>query len=361
MVFRRRRIPIYRPRKRRYGGYFRRARVGGVRRYARKGINSIGSRGMVRSRMISRGLGSKTSVVFAQPGVADNEVGVGAPVRQGYWRDGMTRVAKGALALGSAFNLGSVASSINHGAPFGVGGAGIRGSGDYYVSRNVLTGRGVVGSGQDPPSFKSRGRNTMIQHREFIADITGSTAFTVQNNISINPGLPALLPWGSSIAQNFEQYNIRGMVFEFKTTSATALVSGTNTSMGTVIMATEYNSLNPQFSSKAQMENHEFSTSSVPSCSFLHPIECSRKETSIKNQYVRTGGIPAGADQRLYDLGNFQIATVGQQSANIIGELWVFFSVCLVPGVFFPMMCVGVLFDRVDEACSHFWFGSRYS
>jgi len=188
MVFRRRRIPIYRPtRKRRYGGYFRRASIGRVRRYARKGISSIGSRGMVRSRMISRGLGSKTSVVFAQPGVADNEVGVGAPVRQGYWRDGMTRVAKGALALGSAFNLGSVASSINHGAPFGVGGAGIRGSGDYYVSRNVLTGRGVVGSGQDPPSFKSRGRNTMIQHREFIADITGSTAFTVRTTSLLIP------------------------------------------------------------------------------------------------------------------------------------------------------------------------------
>lgn len=207
----------------------------------------------------------------------------------------------------------------------------VTGFGDYKVRANSL-----VGMGTDPPVFKSnpRTRNTIIRHREFIADITGTTSFT-NTSYPINPGLVASLPWGSQIAANFEQYRVRGMVFEFKTTSATAIVSGTNSAMGTVIMCTEYNSLNPGFTSKSAMENHEFCTSSIPSNSFLHPVECARHSTTIENLYIRTGAVPSGADQRMYDLGVFQIATVGMQGSNTIGELWVTYEIELIKPVLF--------------------------
>lgn len=65
-----------------------------------------------------------------------------------------------------------------------------------------------------------------------------------------------------------------------------------------------------------------------PAQSILFPIECSGKQNPYKMWFIRTGGIPPGTDQRLYDLCNFQIATSGMQSADsIIGELWVTYAV----------------------------------
>ena len=93
-------------------------------------------------------------------------------------------------------------------------------------------------------------------------------------------------------------------------------------------MATEYNVLNSNFINKLQMENYEFANSSKPSCDFYHPIECKNSETSVVTLYSRDTSVPAGADARLYDLGNFQIATVGMQAASgVCGELWCTYEV----------------------------------
>jgi hypothetical protein len=40
-----------------------------------------------------------------------------------------------------------------------------------------------------------------------------------------------MFPWLSNIAQNFESYKLRGLVFEFKSMSGDALTS-TNTALG---------------------------------------------------------------------------------------------------------------------------------
>jgi len=110
--------------------------------------------------------------------------------------------------------------------------------------------------------------------------------------------------------------------------SDAVLSSATNSALGTVIMATEYDSLNPGFLNKQIMENHDMANSSKPSVSFLHPVECKRSVTSVNVQYVRTGPVPANGDIRLYDLGVFQLATQGQQAnGGVIGELWVSYEV----------------------------------
>lgn len=208
----------------------------------------------------------------------------------------------------------------------------ISGFGDYNVSKNSLVyNRDAV------PEFSSKNeRCTMITHREFICDVRSGptvsgagTLFDAQT-FRINPTVSETFPWLSSIAECYEQYVVQGMVFEFKTTSATA-VSSTNTALGTVVLATQYNSLSPAFTSKQQMENYEFSQSTVPSNSVLHPIECDPNQTQcggIFNMYIP--GADAG-DVRLYDIGRFSIATVGMQAANtVIGELWVSYKICLL-------------------------------
>lgn len=201
----------------------------------------------------------------------------------------------------------------------------ISGRGDYEVKKNsILFNVDAV------PEFSNSERCTVISHREFISDIKSSTSFNL-NSFRINPTVVDTFPWLSSIAQNYEQYVVQGMVFEYKTTSATAIGS-TNTALGTVVMATQYNSLSTLFDNKQQMENYEFSQSTVPSQSILHAIECDPSQTQcggILNMWNPNDD--SDGDLRLYDLGRFSIATVGMQTANVpIGELWVSYKVCLL-------------------------------
>lgn len=174
-------------------------------------------------------------------------------------------------------------------------------------------------------TFGNRGNCVTVRHREYIGDVSSSIAFT-NTTYSINPGLATTFPWLSTIAGNFEEYDFKQLVFQFKSTSADALNS-TNTALGTVVGATIYNSVNAAFSNKQQMENYEFAKSSKPSEDQVYPVECAHGENPVEQLYIRTSGVPTGADPRLYDLGTFQLATVGSQAAAVVGELWVSYTV----------------------------------
>lgn len=197
------------------------------------------------------------------------------------------------------------------------------GVGSYQVSKNSLTA-----SASDPPQLTNTKGATRIQHREYIQDISGSTAFALQA-FPINPGIAATFPWLASVANCFEEYVLHGLLFEFKSTSASALNS-TNTALGTVIMATEYNALHDNFVAKRDMENYVYSTSCSPDVSALHPVECARDVNVLSELYVRNIPPSLPTDLRFSDLGRFQIATVGMQAAAVIGELWVTYDIELI-------------------------------
>ena len=200
----------------------------------------------------------------------------------------------------------------------------VTGFGDYKISKNSL-----MYNKDSVPLFGVKDRVTHVRHREFVGDIRGSTGFNAQR-YDINPSNPMLFPWLSAIAANYEQWVCQGMLFEFKTTSATA-VSSTNTALGTVVLATQYNSLAPAFTNKAQMENHEFCQSTVPCESVIHPIECDPKQTACNGLfYTEDIGFNASADKRLYNIGKLTVATVGMQAAATIGELWVTYDICFL-------------------------------
>jgi len=198
------------------------------------------------------------------------------------------------------------------------------GFGDYQVASNSLMRGGMPIKEVVSSSMENR---VLIRKCEYIADVLGTTAFTC-TSYSINPGL-TIYPWLSQVAQAFEQYCVRGMVYEFRSESSDAVLSSaTNSALGYVAMATEYNSLRPNFIDKQSMLGATYSNATKPSCSLLHPIECAGDQTPVCDLYVRTGNIATGSDQRLYDLGNFQIATGGQQaSGGVLGELWVCYEI----------------------------------
>jgi len=191
----------------------------------------------------------------------------------------------------------------------------ITGFGDYSITANSL-----MGPAFDPPELHNPSKDAVcVRHREYICDINASNLFTLQQ-FPINPGLETTFPWLSSVASAFEQYKISGMIFEFKTLSAD-YTTAASAALGSVIMGTQYNSLSPPFPDKKTFENYSFANSSKPSETFISPVECKKSLSPVEELYVRTG-TPTTGDLRLYDLGNFQIATMGNTGTGVIGELW---------------------------------------
>jgi len=201
----------------------------------------------------------------------------------------------------------------------------ITGFGDYRIQSNSL-----ITGGLDPPAVVNSINNGgfIVRHREYLQDIPATVNFAL-NMFPINVGIATTFPWLSSMAQSFEQYRVRGMVFEFKSLASDAVLStATSSALGSVIMATQYNVLDAPFNNKFEMENYVFANSSKPSMNFYHPIECAKVQTTVTELYVRNETIPVGADPRLYDMGRFNIGTVGMQAASgVVGELWVTYEV----------------------------------
>jgi len=163
----------------------------------------------------------------------------------------------------------------------------------------------------------------VLHHKEYIGSISMTTAYTA-TVYAINPGLSSVFPWAGPIAQNFQQYRIKGMVFEYKSISA-PLVSTANPAMGAVILASQYNIYSPPLNNKSMADNNEWTTTNRPDVSFFHPVECSPGLVPYNLYNIRTGAVPTGQDARLYDMLYLNVATVGGQSAQVgtqCGELW---------------------------------------
>lgn len=235
---------------------------------------------------------------------------------------------RGDVSLPSAYravgtDVGSIFGMPRLGRAMGAGASMVRGHGDVYpVKTNSLVRGGIA---TPVPKFVNGSRRGVdVIEREFLGVVYSTTAFTVAS-YPINPGMPKTFPWGSGIAQ-FEQYMFDGLLFEFVSTSAAW--NGSTQALGTVIMATDYDSLDTNYSTRVQMENADYSCSTSPMSSLVHVVECDMSERPTKVLYNRSGPVPVGGDIRMFDLGNFQIATDGFSTNGVaIGELWVSYHV----------------------------------
>jgi len=203
----------------------------------------------------------------------------------------------------------------------------LTGFGDYSVMDNSIFKGGI------PPIEivnSSKQGGVIVRHREFLGNIMNTSVFT--NTVyPLNPGLGGTFPWLAGVANAYEQYRFRGVVVEFKSTSSDAVLStNASGSLGSVMIATQYDSVEPAFTDQATMLNHEFSNSRKPSEDFCHPIECKSSLTANQLYYVRNSDVVAGSDERLYDLGLLQIATEGMQGTpgtSSCGQLWITYEV----------------------------------
>lgn len=176
------------------------------------------------------------------------------------------------------------------------------------------------------PNMHAVGENGVrICHHEYLGDISSSIAF-VNTVFQVNPGIQTTFPWLSGVAHSFQKYEFRGLAFYFKSTSAVALNS-TNTALGTIIGATQYNDYETTPGNKASMLNIAGATDGRPAEDNVYVIECDAAHRMFKNLLVRSTGV--SDDLQKYDIAKFNLATYGSQAAAVIGELHVCYDVIL--------------------------------
>jgi hypothetical protein len=122
------------------------------------------------------------------------------------------------------------------------------------------------------------------------------------------------------------------MVFEYVSTSADALASA-NTALGSILMASEYDSNRSLWATKQEMESSEFSCSGRPSVSLIHPIECDPAQSPFMVHYVSDGNNSGTDDKRMEDWCYTNITVINTQMASVVGELWVTYDVELLKPV----------------------------
>lgn len=202
------------------------------------------------------------------------------------------------------------------------------GYGDYnLVSNSLIKGVDQGSKSSSIPTFSKDGRRGIrITEREFLGDVISSTTANTFTNQSfrINPADPTTFPWLSTLANQFDSWEPLGIIFEFNSTSSSQ--SPGTQALGTVITATDYDPTDPAFTNKLVMESSDYSRSARADCNIQHGIECDLTERGVRTLYT-SYSLPT-VDQRLTDLGNFQIASVGVNAGSVnLGELWVTYDI----------------------------------
>lgn len=264
-------------------------------------------------------------------------------------------------ALGGA--LGSIGGMML-GGPKGAAIGSKLGShyGDKWTGRGIYTGRGmysgptnsnelIAGSTNSSPKFASVGDESgslMVSHREYIGDIFAPPAATVSDftvqSFPLNPGLEQTFPWLSQIAQNYEEYEMVQLVFEFVSTVQD--INSNNGQVGTILTATQYNPAERDFTDKPAMAAYAHSISGKSVDNQNHGVECDpAKLSGSEGKYIRANPVMTGEDLKTYDHGRFQLAThniPAAMAAGTLGELYVSYTIKLRKPKFFTGRGLGL-------------------
>jgi hypothetical protein len=240
------------------------------------------------------------------------------------------------------------------------------GRGEYTDNALIDTGLGVA---EEVPVFASAGDETgmvCVSKKEYICDIYGpSQSFNCQA-FSLNPGLESTFPWLSQIAQNYDEYDFKQLMFTFRSTT-TDIGSSTSGQCGTVIMATNYNAAAPAFQDKVTMMEYDSAMSCKATESMRHGVECDpAKLSGSEGKFVRNNPVVIAQDLKTYDHGLFQLGVANAPAAYVdqsLGELWVTYTVELRKPKFYANRGLGISQDifvsGAGSETSALWMGTN--
>ncbi len=175
--------------------------------------------------------------------------------------------------------------------------------------------------GQAPMIQASRDRSRIV-HREFLANVSGTSAYTVAQSIALNPGLAASFPWLSTQAQGWETYRFNKLRFCYYTRTGTSTV-------GSVLLFPDYDAADAAPATEQVASTYEDIAEDAPWKDICCEFRRSALDALGPKRFIRSGALPANQDIKTYDVGNLFVATV-DGSAVSWGKLWVEYDVELM-------------------------------
>jgi len=212
------------------------------------------------------------------------------------------------------------------------GGNGRQGNKNYMASDGMNRSRVVTNNSVIEDTFQVR--------REKIANVNGTSAFTIAQSLYVNPGNSVLFPIFSQIAATYEEYRVNKLVFTFETDAYTAVSS--TASAGKIILATNFDPDDATFSGDTQMENYCGSVKGPPYAPIIeHDLMAAGRsrrrgakgDFALNNYFVYSSGnalAPVTGAGKFYDVGQFQVATSNNAVTTEIGELYVTYSFTMI-------------------------------
>nr|WRQ64833.1 structural protein [Sobelivirales sp.] len=202
----------------------------------------------------------------------------------------------------------------------------VSGYGSYSVDHNSLMTNTQIGAvAENIPSFSKGKHGSVITHREFIRNVVAPANPLLFDNQATRLGIDntTVFPWLARLSTRYQRYKVKGMVFQYRSTSTDYNNSGT------VAIAVNYNATERAYSSMAAVLNSQFACSSKPSVSFYAPVECDPK-SQPDGYYIRhEDEINGFTDVRLSSIGVLNVVTNGLSlpAGTVLGELWVTYEV----------------------------------
>ena len=175
----------------------------------------------------------------------------------------------------------------------------------------------------NPVSEEIRG-GKRIRHKELIGSVTGETAFT-NSKYSINPGDSTTFPYLSLEARRYEQYRFRKLHFHYLTRTGTSTV-------GSVVMAPDYNAGDTAPASEAQITAYQDAVEVVPWADATCRLDPQAMHALGPRKFIREGNVCG--DIRNFDVAKLHLAVLEFSGSVSAGKLWVEYDVELfVPAI----------------------------
>lgn len=202
----------------------------------------------------------------------------------------------------------------------------MKGSGTYTTGRGAYMTNALVNGDSKMNVAKTNGAtldehgSIMLEKREFVTSVnaTGSADFSVQS-FNVNPALKSVFPWLSQTATNFDEWESIQMIFEYESVISDTSVSSVG-SLGTIILAANYNAGSANFSSFPQMVEYGGAVRGKISDHIVCGVESDPdKLANEAHLYTRSGNVPDNQDIKTYDLAKFQLGLYGVPTAYIAG------------------------------------------
>jgi hypothetical protein len=169
------------------------------------------------------------------------------------------------------------------------------------------------------PIISRSAKSYRVKHRELVLSaVAGSVAFTVQNVLSLNPGVAATFPWLAPQANQWEQYRVHRLCAEWVPIAPTS-------TQGDMILSPDYDASDPTPTTEVQASDNFGSVANSCWRNTTCELDPSAMMGLGPRKYVRSTAI--AGDIKTFDVGKLFVCSVNETGTTAVGKLYLDYDI----------------------------------